>query len=75
VSAVNVVYDVLTQGDGTRCAQLEVLLFGGDDPWPEAAFLRAVGAPHLRYVAARVNDHLPLYLRRPDAKTLAERAR
>lgn len=61
MSDVNVVYDVLTHSDATRCAQLEVLLFARDDPWPEAAFLRAVGAPHLRYVAARVNDHLVGY--------------
>jgi ribosomal-protein-alanine N-acetyltransferase len=61
VSAVNVVYDALTNSDATRCAELEVLLFGGDDPWPEAAFMRAVGAPHQRYVAARVNDHLVGY--------------
>ena len=58
MSAVNVVYDALTNSDATRCAELEVLLFGGDDPWPEAAFMRAVGAPPLRYVAARVNGHL-----------------
>jgi len=61
VSAANVVYGGLTDSDATRCAELETLLFGGDDPWPETAFLRAVGAPHLRYVAARVNDQLVGY--------------
>jgi len=61
VSAVDVVYARLTKGDAARCAELEEMLFDGDDPWPEAAFLRAVGAPHMRYVAARVDDHLVGY--------------
>ena len=58
---MNVVYDGLTKDDAARCAELEEMLFDGDDPWPEAAFLRAVGAPHMRYVSARVDDHLVGY--------------
>jgi len=61
VSAVNVVYDSLNKDDAARCAELEEMLFAGDDPWPEAAFLRAVGAPTMRYVAARVDGHLVGY--------------
>ena len=61
MSALNVVFDGLTKGDAARCAELEEILFDGDDPWPEAAFQRAVGAPHMRYVAARVDGHLVGY--------------
>lgn len=56
-----VVYDSLTRRDAARCAELEALLFHGDDPWPEVAFVREVGAPHNRYVAARVDDTLVGY--------------
>ena len=54
-------YDELTRSDAARCAELENLLFGGDDPWPEVAFVREVAAGHNRYVAARVNDELVGY--------------
>jgi ribosomal-protein-alanine N-acetyltransferase len=43
----------LTGADAARCAQLETLLFPGDDPWPKAAFLRELAATHNHYVAAR----------------------
>lgn len=56
-----VVYDQLTRRDAARCAELEALLFGGDDPWPEIAFVREVAASHNRYVAARVGDTLVGY--------------
>lgn len=55
---VEIVYDELHRRDAPRCAQLESLLFGGDDPWPTAAFVREVSAKHNRYVAARVNGKL-----------------
>jgi len=58
---VSVVYGELTRLDAARCAELEELLFGGDDPWPPAAFVRAVAAPHNRYVGARVEDTLVGY--------------
>ena len=43
----------LTVADAARCAQLETLLFPGDDPWPKAAFVRELAARHNHYVAAR----------------------
>jgi ribosomal-protein-alanine N-acetyltransferase len=44
----------LTRADAARCAELEALLFPGDDPWPAAAFDRELAAKHNYYVAARV---------------------
>ena len=44
----------LTVGDADRCAELESLLFPGDDPWPTAAFVRELAAAHNHYIAARV---------------------
>lgn len=51
-------YGELTPSDATRCAELEAQLFEGDDPWPAAAFLRELAAPHIHYVAARSEDKL-----------------
>ena len=48
----------LTVADAARCAQLEAVLFPGDDPWPTAAFVRELAAPHNHYVAARTADTL-----------------
>ncbi|MGI9124328.1 MAG: ribosomal protein S18-alanine N-acetyltransferase [Mycobacterium sp.] len=56
-----VTYGDLTRRDAARCAELEALLFGGDDPWPENAFVRELAAAHNRYVAARVEDTLVGY--------------
>ena len=56
-----VVYDELTRRDASRCAELEALLFDGDDPWPEDAFVREVATSHNRYVAARVDGTLVGY--------------
>ena len=36
-----------------RCAELEMQLFGGDDPWPARAFLAELAAKHNHYLAAR----------------------
>jgi len=36
-------------------------LFGGDDPWPELAFVRELAASNNRYLAARVDDLLVGY--------------
>lgn len=58
---MTVSYDELTRDDAARCAELEELLFGGDDPWPEAAFVRELAAAHNHYVAARVGDTLVGY--------------
>ncbi|MCV7350850.1 ribosomal protein S18-alanine N-acetyltransferase [Mycobacterium parmense] len=43
----------LTPADAARCAELEALLFDGDDPWPAAAFNRELASAHNHYVAAR----------------------
>jgi [ribosomal protein S18]-alanine N-acetyltransferase len=48
----------LTIADADRCAELEALLFPGDDPWPTAAFVRELAATHNHYVAARTADTL-----------------
>lgn len=56
-----VTYDHLTHRDAARCAELESLLFSGDDPWPEVAFVRELAARHNRYVAARVEGSLVGY--------------
>lgn len=61
MSEVDVVYGGLTSADAARCAELETLLFDGDDPWPAAAFTRALAAPHARYVGARADDLLVGY--------------
>jgi [ribosomal protein S18]-alanine N-acetyltransferase len=53
---MNVTIDVLTEADADRCAELEALLFPGDDPWPTAAFVRELAAEHNHYVAARTAD-------------------
>jgi [ribosomal protein S18]-alanine N-acetyltransferase len=46
----------LTVADADRCAELEAMLFPGDDPWPTAAFVRELAAAHNHYVAARIAD-------------------
>ena len=56
-----ILYDRLARADARRCAELEALLFDGDDPWPEAAFVRELASPHIRYVAARVDGVLVGY--------------
>jgi ribosomal-protein-alanine N-acetyltransferase len=48
-----VVLTPLTPADARRCAELELELFGGDDPWPVAAFRAEIAVPHNRYLAAR----------------------
>lgn len=55
------VCDRLVRADAARCAELEAILFDGDDPWPEVAFVRELAAPHNRYVGARVDDVLVGY--------------
>lgn len=61
MSGPAVLLDGLTRSDAARCAELEATLFGGDDPWPEAAFVRELAAPHNCYVAARVDCTLVGY--------------
>ena len=47
-----VVLDDLTEADADRCAELEAILFPGDDPWSARAFRDELRAGH-RYLAAR----------------------
>jgi [ribosomal protein S18]-alanine N-acetyltransferase len=47
-----VVIDALRDSDAPRCAELERMLFPGDDPWSAAAFLDELRAGHT-YLAAR----------------------
>jgi ribosomal-protein-alanine N-acetyltransferase len=60
---VSVTIDELTAADADRCAELEALLFPGDDPWPTIAFVRELAADHNHYVAARAwaDDGDPLH--------------
>lgn len=45
--------DALRGGDVDRCAELETVLFPGDDPWSADAFRSELASPHNYYVAAR----------------------
>lgn len=51
----------LRPGDAERCAELERMLFDGDDPWPARAFLAELKAQHNHYVGARVAETLVGY--------------
>ncbi|MEJ2888217.1 ribosomal protein S18-alanine N-acetyltransferase [Actinomycetospora aeridis] len=52
-----VVLDALTDDDADRCAELEAVLFPGDDPWSARAFRDELRAGH-RYLAAREGERL-----------------
>jgi ribosomal-protein-alanine N-acetyltransferase len=58
---MTVVLGALTRTDAARCAELELQLFDGDDPWPARAFLAELEAKHNHYVAARADDKLVGY--------------
>ena len=49
---MTVTIGALTVADAQRCAELEAVLFPGDDPWPTVAFVRELAAKHNHYVAA-----------------------
>lgn len=51
----------LTVADAARCAELEQLLFAGDDPWSARAFRAELVADHNHYVAARSGEVLVGY--------------
>jgi ribosomal-protein-alanine N-acetyltransferase len=55
---VTVTIDGLTEADADRCAELEAILFPGDDPWPTIVFVRELAGEHNHYVAAREDDTL-----------------
>jgi len=52
VSTAGIVVDALKPDDTARCAELERLLFPGEDPWTERAFLDELACGH-HYLAAR----------------------
>ncbi|GAB5897955.1 ribosomal protein S18-alanine N-acetyltransferase [Mycolicibacterium mageritense] len=54
-------YGPLTRADAARCAELEMQLFGGDDPWPARAFLAELAAKHNHYLAARSDGRVVGY--------------
>ena len=56
-----VVIDALTRADAPRCAELESLLFEGDDPWPAEAFVHELAAGHNHYAGARIGGTLVGY--------------
>jgi ribosomal-protein-alanine N-acetyltransferase len=58
---MTVVYGQLTKSDAARCAELEMQLFDGDDPWPARAFMAELEAKHNHYVAARTDGKLVGY--------------
>jgi [ribosomal protein S18]-alanine N-acetyltransferase len=58
VTTPPVLIDALTRADAQRCAELEAVLFPGDDPWPADAFSDALAADYNHYVAARVDGRL-----------------
>jgi ribosomal-protein-alanine N-acetyltransferase len=55
-----VVVGPLLRADAPRCAELEELLFPGDDPWSAQAFRDEIGAGHV-YVGVRSGDRLVGY--------------
>ncbi|WP_199253825.1 ribosomal protein S18-alanine N-acetyltransferase [Mycolicibacterium mengxianglii] len=61
MTTAGVVLDPLTPADAQRCAELEAMLFPGDDPWPAAAFLHELDAGHNYYLAARADGRLVGY--------------
>jgi len=50
----------LRPDEAQRCAELELVLFAGDDPWSPDAFLHAMAAGH-HYIAAREGEALVGY--------------
>ncbi|MGD9985625.1 ribosomal protein S18-alanine N-acetyltransferase [Pseudonocardia sp.] len=55
-----VVVGPLLRADADRCAELEEILFPGDDPWSAQAFRDEIGAGHV-YVGVRSDDLLVGY--------------
>jgi [ribosomal protein S18]-alanine N-acetyltransferase len=60
VTPATVQIDALRESDAARCAELERLLFPGDDPWSERAFRDELRMGH-HYLAARDGDRLVGY--------------
>lgn len=53
-----IVIDPLRIEDAERCAELEEILFPGDNPWPASAFSSEVTQKNVRFFAARDGDRL-----------------
>ena len=53
---MTLVVDALLPADIDRCAELEQLLFAGDDPWSAAAFRSELSRRHNHYFAARLPE-------------------
>lgn len=51
----------LTAADAARCAELERILFPGDDPWSEAAFLHEFAQPTNHYIGDERDGRLVAY--------------
>jgi ribosomal-protein-alanine N-acetyltransferase len=51
----------LETSDAKRCAELERILFPGDNPWPASAFVSEVRSANHHYVAAEVGGLLVGY--------------
>ncbi|MDQ3761547.1 MAG: ribosomal protein S18-alanine N-acetyltransferase [Actinomycetota bacterium] len=49
---MSLVIEPMVAADAPRCAELELVLFDGDDPWGPEAFLAALAAGH-HYFSAR----------------------
>lgn len=58
---MNVTLSPLRSTDAARCAELESILFRGDDPWPATAFTQALVSSHNHYVAAWDGDTMVGY--------------
>lgn len=51
----------LVVGDAARCAELESVLFAGDDPWPARAFEAEFAQPNNFYIGVDVAGELVAY--------------
>jgi ribosomal-protein-alanine N-acetyltransferase len=51
----------LALADAGRCAELEALLFDGDDPWPAKVFVAELESGRNHYIGARVGGLLVGY--------------
>lgn len=51
----------LTPGDAARCAELERVLFAGDDPWPASAFEAEFAQPNNFYIGIDLDGQLVGY--------------
>lgn len=60
MTSTDLVVDALTPDDADRCAQLEAVLFPGDDPWSARAFRDELRSGHV-YLAARSAGELVGY--------------